>query len=367
MSVKFNYWKGITDMSADIHYFLCSNTCSGTYSIYDEIAKNDKTKFLYIIKGGPGCDKSGFLKVLGEGISKKGFVVEYIHCTQEPEGIDGIVVPELGIAYIDGTAPHILEAEYPGVTARYIDLDEFYDFAALAGKKELVKDIDAEYRSYRLRAFNFLSAASEIGREIYMPLLSDGISDTIMRRSFGICSREFSDKEKEGKVTRRFLSAFTYEGVTSRFDTVKALCERVCIIDNDYGFAPLMLHQLMDCALKCGYDVVLCLSPLYPDVPEHLVIPELSLAFLSVAPETEYDGKTFKHVRLDALVDKEKYREVKHALREERKLYDALLEKARKNFLFAKGAFDNLEAVYRPHVDLKGVYALAEKHAQLCK
>ncbi len=354
-------------MSAGTHYFICSNTGSGIYSLCDEITKSDNTRFLYIIKGGPGCGKSSFMKRLGKIAEEKGLAVEYIHCSGDPDSLDGLVLPEFGTAYMDGTAPHILEPDYPGVSARYVNMGEFYDFRALADKKDLVKAISSEYKAYYAKAYKFLAAAAEIGRDIFSPLGSDRIFETAARRSAGICQREFPNSGGEGAVVRRFLSAFTCEGVISRYDTVKALCKRVCVIDNEFGFAPLMLRQILDCALKSGYKVILCLSPLYPERAEHLLIPELSLAFLSVTAETPYDGDTFKHVRLDALVDREKYRETKYLLREETRLYDSLLEKARQNLYLAKELHDRLEAVYNPHVDFDGVYKLSEKHAELYK
>ncbi len=352
-------------MSAGTHYFICSNTGNGIYSLCDEITKSEDTRFLYIIKGGPGCGKSSFMKRLGKIAEEKGLSAEYIHCSGDPDSLDGIILPEFGVAYMDGTAPHILEPDYPGVAARYLNMGEFYDFRALSDKKELVKAMSAEYKAYYAKAYKYLAAASQIGRDIYSPLISDKIVETILRRAGGICAREFTQMGKGGAVIRRFLSAFTCEGAISRYDTVKALCGRVCIIDNEFGLAPLMLRHILDCALKSGYKAVLCLSPLYPDRAEHLLIPELSLAFLSVTAETPYDGGSFKHVRLDALVDKEKYRENKHMLREEQKLYDSLLEKARQNLFLAKELHDRLEDVYNPHVNFDGVYKLSEKHAEL--
>ena len=57
-------------MSANIHYFLAANTVNGFYSLSDEITKSDDTKFLYILKGGPGCGKSSFMRTVALGLEK---------------------------------------------------------------------------------------------------------------------------------------------------------------------------------------------------------------------------------------------------------------------------------------------------------
>jgi len=354
-------------MSANIHYFLGANSTNGFYSLCDEITKGDDTRFLYILKGGPGCGKSSFMKTVAKGLEKNGYAIEYIHCSADPNSLDGIFAPELGIAYMDGTAPHVLEPDYPGVTSKYLNLGDYYRSSELSDKKELVKKINSEYKAFYAKAYSLLSAAAKIGYGAVGYLGSENVFDTIKRRTNGICSRELIGTGKGGKVKRRFLSAFTYDGEISRFDTIENLCKRICAIDNEFGFAPFMLSQIRDYAVSAGYSVIVSPSPLYPDTPEHLLIPELSLAFLSVTSEKPYDGERFKHVRLDALVDKKLYHNFRCALREEKKLYSALLEKARQNLFSAKSIHNELEALYNPHVDFEGVYALANKHIELYK
>jgi len=367
MSVGKKLIERVLHMSASVHYFLAANTVNGFYSLFDEITKSDEVKFLYILKGGPGCGKSSFMTTVGKGLEKYGYDVEYIHCSADPNSLDGIVVPELGVAYLDGTSPHVLEPDYPGIKSAYLDLGVFYRTGELSGKLDQVKALTKEYKSYYAKAYNFLSAAGKIGYGAADRLGSESIFETIKRRTSGICSREIASTGKKGKITRRFIGAFTYEGEVTRLDTVADLCKRVCVIDNDFGFAPFMLKQIIDYAVNAGHSVIVCPSPLFPEIPEHLLIPELSLAFISASSARPYEGEYFKHVRLDALVDKKLYHNLKCTLREERKLFAALLEKARQNLFLAKSTHNEIEALYNPHVDFDGLYALAGKHIELYK
>lgn len=36
---------------------------------------------------------------------EKGFDVEYHHCSSDNNSVDGVVFPQVGVAFIDGTAP----------------------------------------------------------------------------------------------------------------------------------------------------------------------------------------------------------------------------------------------------------------------
>lgn len=351
-------------MPPDTHYFLNANNAIGALPNSGEFSKDESIGFTYILNGGPGGAKQAFLKTLGEKLSSKGYTLEYLHKAEAPEEYFGLLVPELGTMFIDGKDFSVYGPEYPGINQKYINLDDFYDYKALAGKAAKAMALYGECRTFKSKAMACLLAAEEISNDIYSGLFCEEIAETIARRTLGICTREFSDCGKQGTIKKRLLSAFTFEGIISRFDTVKALCTRVCIIDNEYGFSPLMLRALLDSAIKNGYNAVSCLSPLFKETPEHLIIPELSLAFISVSPETPYVFESYKHVRLDALADRDVYKELKPTLRKDEQVRDMLLDKARQNLFFLKCSADKLDELFAPHTDLAGASYLAEKYAE---
>ena len=45
---------------------------------------------------------------------------EYILCSGDPDSLDALLLPQLGVALVDGTAPHVVEPKYPGVVDRYV-------------------------------------------------------------------------------------------------------------------------------------------------------------------------------------------------------------------------------------------------------
>ena len=87
-------------------WFLGANSAEGFRSLYEDFCRGEGD-FLRIIKGGPGCGKSSFMRHIGEAAEKKGLEVEYILCSGDPDSLDGVYIPALRLGYADGTAPHI--------------------------------------------------------------------------------------------------------------------------------------------------------------------------------------------------------------------------------------------------------------------
>ena len=139
-----------------ISYFLGGNTAAGFHSCYEHFCTPDEA-FLYILKGGPGCGKSSFMRKIGAAAEAAGYSVEYVRCSGDPDSLDGVFIPERGLGYMDGTAPHTAEPSYPGICGAYLDLGKFYDTAALAAHKEPLLTAYSSYRSHYQKAYFLLS------------------------------------------------------------------------------------------------------------------------------------------------------------------------------------------------------------------
>ena len=109
-----------------------------------------------------------------------------------------------------------------------------------------------------------------------------------------------------------------------------------------------MLTHLAAGALAAGHDVIVCPSPLFPDRMEHLLIPSLSLAFVSASPSLPYPKRPYRRIRLDAMADAELLRRNKARLKFSRKVSAALVEEAVDSLAQAKAMHDELEGLYNP-------------------
>ena len=89
-----------------IQYFLGANAPSGFYSLYPELIAPETARAIYILKGGPGCGKSTLMRRVGQRMEQAGLETEYILCSGDPASLDALLLPQLAVALVDGTAPH---------------------------------------------------------------------------------------------------------------------------------------------------------------------------------------------------------------------------------------------------------------------
>ena len=89
----------------NIRYFLGGNTPTGVYSLYHQLSEPERRRALYIIKGGPGCGKSTLMRRVERHAQAAGLETQQVLCSGDPDSLDALILPQLGAALVDGTAP----------------------------------------------------------------------------------------------------------------------------------------------------------------------------------------------------------------------------------------------------------------------
>jgi len=343
-------------------FFLGANSKDGFHSFYDDLIDLKKAKAVYIIKGSPGCGKSSFMKKIKAIAEHSGCVVEDIWCSSDPDSLDGIIIPSLKIAFVDGTAPHIVEPKYPLAVEHYINLGEFITSDVCEKKDEIIALTD-KYRSGYKGIYNLLATAGVIEAELLNIALGGVSLERIAKRAKGIISREISSKSSGGAVKRRFLSSISSKGYTTLFDTPSTLADNIYVIEDNFGLGMFLLQPIADAAKSSGFDVYLAYSPLFPDRLEHIIIPELSLAFVTSKKHSAYTGEYKRKIRLDAMIDATILREKKKKISFSRKLMQSTLSEAYSSLNELKVLHDDIEALYNPYVNFDAIYEFAVKTA----
>ena len=241
----------------NIRYFLGGNTPTGFYSLYHQLSEPERLRALYIIKGGPGCGKSTLMRRVERHAQAAGLETQQVLCSGDPDSLDALILPQLGAALVDGTAPHVVEPQCPGVVERYIDLSQYYDRAGLQPLKQSILAATAEYRGRYKRVYRCLGAAGELRRDMNELVDTQGVQKRLGKRAAGIISRELKrPAQGEGRAEQRFLSAVTHKGMLTLWDTVTAQAERVYELAGEYGLAHHMLAPILTAALAAGHDAV---------------------------------------------------------------------------------------------------------------
>lgn len=350
-------------------WFLGANTACGFYSIYEDFAAGEHD-FLRVIKGGPGGGKSGFMKKIGAAAQDAGYDVEYILCSGDPDSLDGVYIPALGIGYADGTSPHIMDPKFFGATGDYLNLGEFCDTDAAMSLRPELEAVTREYRGLYTRAYSYLAAAQNAATARGGAYLLPEDVEASKHRAISTGERELPRTKHAtvpGRVTRRLVSACSCKGRVLLHETMSRLCERIYVLDDRMGLADTFLRQLLDMAVRRGVDVIACPRSSNPDMLEALLIPSLSLGYFADGHEFDLTFKPYRRLRLDGLVDSERMRALKPRLRADAKLANELTESAIGALAEAKALHDKLEELYHPHINFTALTAATKKELKLLK
>ena len=307
-----------------LHFFLGANSEEGFFSLYDQLL-GGRLDDLMILKGGPGCGKSTFMRRVGAAMERAGERIVYINCSGDPDSLDAAIFLDRNAAIVDGTSPHVLEPTY---------------------------------RS----AYRILRAMGEVESERRVAMHAQMDFSKLRRRTDGILARELrGEGGGSGRVDRAFLGGVTHRGEICRFDTVEALCPRIYAIIDSAGLGNEMLETVVQAAQAKHFDIIACPNPDRPRELHHVLIPEKGLAFITTNARNPYDGKPYRRLRLDAMAEEKLTRAQKAKLRFTRRVEASLLDEAVGALSDAKKAHDALENAYHPCVDFEGVTALAER------
>lgn len=348
-------------MANTYRYFMSANGYGGFTSIYDSIQKEAGT--LYVLKGGPGCGKSWFMKRIGRACTENGVDVEYIHCAGDPDSIDGVIIPELGCAFADGTRPHVLEPAIAGCTGEYIDLGALCDSGEIAKYRGEIEALEKERQRSVKRAGALVTAAGKSVEGVLEPLHTARAIETAEKRAAGISGREMKEnlKSGKGKIKCRYISAFTCRGLVTLADTVIRQCWRFYTVDNRLGLGEYLLRSVLERASMRGYDTVACMSPLEYGKLEAVIVPG---HFAVVTEQPEKYGAPYRHIRLDAAVNRELLKKERGRIKRAEKLKKEALGLAQGELAAAKALHDRIEEIYNPFVDFEGAASLADRYAE---
>jgi len=348
---------------ANFMFFLGANTQDGFYSRFDELRNLPNYRHQYIIKGCPGSGKSTFMRRIAQAAAEKGHKCECICCSSDANSLDGVLIHDLGISFVDGTAPHVVEPRYAGALEQYIDFSPFWETEGLESVKREIMSIDVSIKTCYRNAYGHLRCAG-----VYDTLVcsygTKNRSEDMQRRVGGLIKREIPKNRYPSKASGhrfvRYLSGFTPTGQVTFYNTVHSMCDRVIGFLDDFGTAHDVLARISETALQAGYDVYECLSPLYASQRlEHLLIPKLSLGFVTLSKDDDRIAPD-KRINLNAYVLDRLTREELQTIKMLQKKRKAAIGTGLQEIAMAKMHHDALEAVYRPYIQFEKINVLTE-------
>lgn len=264
------------------HFFLASNSPQGFFSKMDIFSENlPKDWKCNVIKGSPGCGKSTYMKKIAKEIEGMDLKVEYIHCPSDPDSLDAVIFPDLKLCYVDGTAPHVIDPIFPGISGEIIDLGKLKNISNIAKNKEKIFELDKNCKELYSRAQKYLIAFSSV-LSSSIEYSIENINAKCVKKISEKISKKFFKKSlsKCAKQSIRLISSVGPKGLIFLDNNLK-FYEYVYQINDDLNLASdIIFKNILNLALEKGYNTTVCLNPLaLSEKIEALIIPELSLAF----------------------------------------------------------------------------------------
>lgn len=346
-------------------FFLGANSCEGFVSHFGDSYDPADGWRVYIIKGGPGTGKSSFMKYMAARAREKGITVVLCMCSSDPNSLDGIILKETKTVFLDGTAPHVVEPKLVGACEEIINLGQFWDGEYLKSYADEIMLATRRNSELHKGAAMYLRAAGDLMRESLARAKKQ--TDTARAVSFaeGLCRRKIPKKGGKGREWVRFIGGITPLGVVAYTDTPLTLCKnRVIISDRHGSVSSVIMNTVRQWALSSGYEILTLKNPFLPSLLcDHIIIPELSLAFLTENPYITFDCDDRRiHARrfikpTSAAGGKQQSRFIDRTARE-------LILCACRMLSQAKSAHDQLEKFYIDAMDFEAVSLFAEEIAE---
>jgi len=331
-----------------------SNTSIGFYSYFEHIIDQKEAEKIYYFKGGPGVGKSYMMEKIGYKIIDKGLDIEFHHCAADPESIDAIVIPDIRVAIIDGTTPHMIDPRYPGVTGVIFNLGEFLNEKGLREIKDKIIQFTEDNKNIYARVYKYLAAAKLIHDDIEWINSYAMDFNKVVKETDKLANKYFdtvADKGKLGRERHLFGSSYTLKGRVDHAETFIGIIGKIIYIKGDDGTGKsTLLGKLSAIALNKGYDVEIYHEPLVPEKIESIVVPELDLAFTTNGKFS--NGET---VDLDAHIDKAKIKKYEEELKHSKKMFNKLLNDV---FIYlgkTNGVHNKMEEYYAPNIFYEGL------------
>lgn len=321
------------------YVFPGANTCRGYRSFFREGLSG--LEQVFILKGGPGCGKSTLIRSLGQTMLEQGHDVEFWQCSADSDSLDGVLIPDLKTAVVDGTPPHVVEPLCPGAVEELVDLGACWDRQELRRQKEEIVRLNRQISGKYADCAGFLAAAGDLlqaGRD-NLAAAADSSGDA------GLLSHIFG--QDQASCRHLFASSVTPKGWVSYLEPLSRRARRRFILTGPFGGGKeRLLAAVAAEAEQRRLYAELYHHPLAPEELQLVWLPELSTAVLGVEdapPRREGDvvigcGRTADPERAEA--DRRRLRELTAAggqrIAEAKALHDRLEDCYRQAMDYAK-------------------------------
>ncbi|NLI91077.1 MAG: hypothetical protein GX434_02385 [Peptococcaceae bacterium] len=278
------------------HYFLEAYTPFGYISFVAGLLKD--MKHTYYLTGGPGTGKSTMIKLIGIQLIDRGYDVDYVRSTKEPDSVAGLFLPKHRICLLDKNEfiEQNLSSEYHSL----VDFDSFCRKSKMEQHQNRIRELDSMLKQIELMIINQLY-------KDYQVEIQDAEKELLGKEHISIESI-FSTKEDEpdlSEITKilskikknylcfHFLHGLQIDGWLNLAPKYIREFDRICLEGED---SSKILRDILQEVKSLGQVVEIIVHPLKPNTTVGVVFPEKNLAVWKGNPcRIEEQGFRKKH------------------------------------------------------------------------
>lgn len=268
-----------------ITVFPGNNSAAGFYSYYH--SGLSAMEWIYILKGGPGTGKSTFMRHLAAAFRDRGFNVELWQCSSDDDSLDGLLIPALKTAVVDGTAPHTMDPVYPGVREVILNFGDYWQNGALIKDGASIIALTDRIKATFEQAYGYLQEAGNFDSRLLR------IREPQENKNDG---KEIKEVVKsifggaDGVTRHLFATAVTPSGVRDlTFDICRELKKRYFLRGKRGLGQQKYLQAVMDAGEKNGISMDIYHGHIDPEEVVMVVLPALDavIAAAEIIPGEE--------------------------------------------------------------------------------
>lgn len=274
------------DKKGRVRYVLASsNTARGFRTFIPHLLTG--LQKVYILKGAAGSGKSTFIRMIGDALYEQGYEVEFWVSVTDPLNPEGVYIPQLETALVNGSLPQPVDPKYPGIVEEIINLGDYHNRELLDSQRLEIMELTDQIDLGRKMVDKTLGQAEQVRTEIKkvasVCFNLKKIQDLINQLAEEILSRRPTEKHY-------FASAVTAEGMINYIDEISSNCQKRYILKGPAGSGKsTVIQELASILREKGFALEYYHNGLDYDSLDMLIICNLQIAFLDAG---NFDFKT---------------------------------------------------------------------------
>lgn len=339
-----------------LDFFLGANTENGFFSHFNQLQDLDYNIRPIILKGGPGTGKSSIMKKVSENFKDSEKIIERVHCSSDPNSLDSVILYNKKRAVLDGTPPHVMEANYPLAYENVVNLLDCGNEREISKNVKEIYTLNQNISMCHKNFCNMLKLANSFLNACRTSIERYVDWDKLEKNAIRIAKKEFKKQQTSPKEHIRMISAFTPDGLITYKDTVTKLCKKVWVINDEYRVcSPKLLNILKESALSSGYEIYTCYSAFNAGYEiDALLIPQINLAFVCSNKYIDFsDINEYKIMNVTRFIDNSVFKKYKQRFSLYKKTAHQILQEGIQSLKTAKSLHDDLEKYYIQNMDFK--------------